>query len=66
MRDSVRQQEVVALLSGFFGALAMMGLYGVTAYSVVRRQVEIGIRMALVRSAAEGGALAGDARCGVN
>jgi ABC-type antimicrobial peptide transport system permease subunit len=49
--DSVRQQEVVALLSGFFGALAlllaMMGLYGVTAYSVARRQSEIGIRMAL-------------------
>jgi predicted permease len=51
VNDSMRQQEVVALLSGFFGALAlllaMMGLYGVTAYSVARRQSEIGIRMAL-------------------
>ena len=51
VNDSVRQQEVVALLSGFFGALALllaiMGLYGVTAYSVARRQSEIGIRMAL-------------------
>jgi predicted permease len=51
VNDSVRQQQVVALLSAFFGALALllaiMGLYGVTAYSVARRQSEIGIRMAL-------------------
>jgi ABC-type antimicrobial peptide transport system permease subunit len=51
VNDSVRPQGVVAWLSGFFGALAlllaMMGLYGITAYSVVQRQGEIGIRMAL-------------------
>jgi predicted permease len=49
--DSLLQQRLVALLSAFFGGLAlllaMIGLYGVTAYGVARRQAEIGIRMAL-------------------
>ncbi len=51
VNDSVRQPEVVAMLSAFFGVLAlvlaMIGLYGITAYSVARRRGEIGIRMAL-------------------
>ena len=51
VNDSLLQPRLVALLSSVFGslalALAMVGLYGITAYGVVRRKGEIGIRMAL-------------------
>ncbi len=48
---SLVKERLLAMLSGFFGGLALLlaglGLYGVTAYAVARRRMEIGIRMAL-------------------
>ena len=49
--ESIAADRVLAILSGFFGAVALLlaglGLYGVTAYAVARRRTEIGICMAL-------------------
>ena len=49
--NSLIQERVVAMMSGFFGGLALLlaglGLYGVTSYAVNRRRTELGIRLAL-------------------
>jgi len=51
LRDGLVRERVMASLSAFFGflaaILAMVGLYGIVSFLVVRRRNEIGVRIAL-------------------
>jgi ABC-type antimicrobial peptide transport system permease subunit len=51
IQSGLARERLMALLSGFFGALAallaVIGLYGVITYITTMRRKEIGIRMAL-------------------
>jgi ABC-type antimicrobial peptide transport system permease subunit len=51
VQNGIARERMMALLSGFFGALAailaMIGLYGVISYIFAIRKNEIGIRMAM-------------------
>ena len=51
VNDSILPERIVAVLSAFFGALALLiaavGIFGLMAYNVTRRTRELGIRFAL-------------------